>query len=69
MPDDMPDAEQPETETVARGAGSTRDEAADERDSGRPPSEDDLAKQPEEEMAGWKAASEASKDASDDSRP
>jgi hypothetical protein len=69
MPDDMPDAEQPETETVARGAGRPRDEAADERDSGRSPSEDDLATQPEEEMAGWKAASEASKDASDDSRP
>lgn len=69
MPDDISDAQQPETETAARGAGSTRDEAADERDNGRPPSEDDLAKQPEEEMAGWKAATEASKDASDDSRP
>jgi len=69
MPDDTPDAEQRETETVARGARSTHDEDADERDRGRPPSEDDIAKQPDEEMAGWKAASEASKDASDDSRP
>ena len=68
MPDDMADAQQPETETAARGARGARDDAADERDSGRPPSEDDLAKQPEEEMAGWKAATEASKDASDDSR-
>jgi hypothetical protein len=68
MPDDMPDAEPPETETVARAAGSTREEAADERDSGRSPSEDDPAKQPEEDMAGWKAASEAAKDASDDPR-
>ena len=67
MPDDTPDAQQPETETVDRGAGSARGEA-DERDSGRPPSDDDAAQQPEEEMAGWKAASEASKDASDESR-
>ena len=78
MPDDMPDVDQPETDTPIVAHPGTPDEATEERDrSGQPTREADLAEdasrtrhtQPGEDAAAWKAASEAGKDDSDDSRP
>jgi hypothetical protein len=77
MPNDMPDADHPETDTQLAQTGAP-DEAAHEPDSrAQPAPKDDVAKeasgtrhtQPGEDAAGWKAASDASKDDSDDSRP
>jgi hypothetical protein len=78
MPEDMPDVDQPETDTPIVAQSSTPDEAADKRDnSGQPTREADPAEeaqgtrhtQPGEDAAGWKAASEAGKHDSDDPRP
>ena len=77
MPDETPDVNQSETDKP--NLAEPRTEAPRERDDeGQPGREADLAEEdasrtphtePGEDAAGWKAASEAGKAASDDPRP
>ena len=77
MPDDTPDVDQPETDTPSLDQPGASQEAADGDSRGQPTQEANLTEEasetrhtePGEDAAGWKAASEAGKDESDDPRP